>query len=187
MGAECDSDPVSNQKADFGLLFGTYEFIERFLGVRWYTPGEFGEAFAPLKKVETSGLPVDQKPAYFARSYWPFKWNEFSEKESLVFNRRMRAFGTRSGSANHTMEDFYFPYHETRPDFFALRLDGKREFGAVRPASHVAIYDDDRYAVNTADQPNRVVPRTEAIPATEDGKIVASLKPLSWNLIRLSC
>lgn len=138
MGAECDFDPVSNKKADFGLLFGTYEFIERFLGVRWYTPGEFGEAFEPLRKVETSGLPIDQQPAYFARSYWPFKWNEFTSHDSLVFNRRMRAFGTRSGSANHTMQDFYFPYHETRPDFFALRLDGKRIFGGFRPGTKPA-------------------------------------------------
>ena len=135
MGAECNDDPVARKGGDFGLLFGTYEFIERFLGVRWYTPGEFGEAFEPMKKVEVSGLPVDQKPAYFARAYWPFKWNEFTEKESLVFNRRVRAFGTRSGSANHTMQDFYFPYHETRPDFFALRLDGKREFGKFRPGT----------------------------------------------------
>ncbi|MBQ6472368.1 MAG: DUF4838 domain-containing protein [Victivallales bacterium] len=135
MGAECDANPVSRQSADFGLLFGTYEFIERFLGVRWYTPGEFGEAFEPLEKVEASGLPIDQKPAYFARAYWPFKWNEFSARESLVFNRRVRAFGTRSGSANHSMQDFYFPYHETRPDFFALRLDGKREFGGFRPGT----------------------------------------------------
>ena len=138
MGADCKDDPVGRRGSDFGLLFGTYEFIERFLGVRWYTPGEFGEAFEPLKKVETSGLPVDQKPAYFARSYWPFKWNEFSAEESLVFNRRVRAFGTRSGSANHTMQDFYFPYHETRPDFFALRLDGKREFGKFRPGTKPA-------------------------------------------------
>ena len=67
MGAECNDNPVGRKGGDFGLLFGTYEFIERFLGVRWYTPGEFGEAFEPLKKVETSGLPIDQKPAYFAR------------------------------------------------------------------------------------------------------------------------
>ena len=138
MGADCKDDPVGRKGRDFGLLFGTYEFIERFLGVRWYTPGEFGEAFEPLKKIETSGLPIDQKPAYFARSYWPFKWNEFSAEESLVFNRRVRAFGTRSGSANHTMQDFYFPYHETRPDFFALRLDGKREFGKFRPGTKPA-------------------------------------------------
>ena len=135
MGAECDSNPVGRKGVDMGLLFGTYEFIERFLGVRWYTPGEFGETFDPLKKVEIAGLPIDQTPAYFARSYWPFKWNEFTEQESLIYNRRMRAFGSRSGSANHTMQDFYFPYHETRPDFFALRLDGKRQFGGFRPGT----------------------------------------------------
>ena len=135
MGAECDYEPLSHKYADFGLLFGTYEFIERFLGVRWYTPGEFGECFEHLDKVETSGLPIDQTPAYSTRDYWPFVWNEFTSREALAFNRRLRGFGLKEGSSNHSMSDFYFLYHETDPDIFALRPDGKREFGVFKPGT----------------------------------------------------
>ncbi|MBO4513099.1 MAG: DUF4838 domain-containing protein [Victivallales bacterium] len=133
MGADCDANPVSRKEADFGLLFGTYEFIERFLGVRWYAPGTFGECYKPMEKVEVTGLPIDQTPAYYSRSYWPWTWNEFEPTDSLVFNRRMRAFGIQEGSSNHSMMDFYFPYHETKPEIFALRADGKREMGAFAP------------------------------------------------------
>jgi hypothetical protein len=133
MGADCDFDPVSRKNADFGLLFGVYEFIERFLGVRWYAPGDFGECYESLDKVEVTGLPVDQKPNYYERSYWPYIWNEFSRRDSLIFGRRMRAYGIRAGSSNHSMMDFYFPYHETMPEIFALMPDRKsRDFGAFR-------------------------------------------------------
>lgn len=132
MGADTDINPVGRKSADFGLLFGVYDFIEKFLGVRWYTPGELGECFEKMDKVETAGLPIDETPVYYARAYWPWKWNEFTEKDSLVFNRRMRAFGTKEGSSNHSMMDFHFPYKDTNPEFFALRPDGKREIGALR-------------------------------------------------------
>ena len=135
MGADNNFNPVSRKNADFGLLFGVYDFLEKFLGVRWYAPGEFGECFEKMDTVDISGLPVDETPAYYARGYWPWKWNEFSETDSLVFNRRMRAFGTRDGCSNHSMMDFYFPYHETKPEIFALRPDGKREFGAFHPGT----------------------------------------------------
>ncbi len=139
MGADCEFDPVSRKNADFGLLFGVYEFIERFLGVRWYTPGDFGECFEPLAKVEIKGLPIDQKPNYYERSYWPWIWNEFSMRDSMIFGRRMRAYGIRSGSTNHSMMDFYFPYHEKMPEIFALLPDRKnRDFGAFAKGSKPA-------------------------------------------------
>ena len=78
MGADNNFNPVSRKNADFGLLFGVYDFLEKFLGVRWYAPGEFGECFEKMDTVDISGLPVDETPAYYARGYWPWKWNEFS-------------------------------------------------------------------------------------------------------------
>ena len=55
----------------------------------------------------------------------------------------------------------------------------------LRLIEHVALYDDDRFAVNTADDPDRVVPR--AIDGTEvvNGTCTATLPPASWHLIRL--
>ncbi|TCM45692.1 alpha-N-arabinofuranosidase [Kribbella sp. VKM Ac-2568] len=51
---------------------------------------------------------------------------------------------------------------------------------------HVALYDDDRSAVNTAEDPDRVVPR--GIDGTEvtNDICTATLPPASWHMIRLS-
>jgi alpha-L-arabinofuranosidase len=51
---------------------------------------------------------------------------------------------------------------------------------------HLALYDEDRSAVNTADDPDRVQPR--AVDATEvvDGVCRATLPPASWHVILLS-
>ena len=64
---------------------------------------------------------------------WPYVYNEFTEKESLLWNRRMRMFGTGNGGANHSFMDMYFIYKESRPEIFALKPDGhSREFGNLR-------------------------------------------------------
>ncbi|TDD59028.1 alpha-N-arabinofuranosidase [Kribbella antibiotica] len=66
------------------------------------------------------------------------------------------------------------------------KLDLEIPVGGLRVAQHLALYDDDRVAVNTADDPDRVVPRV--IEGTEivDGVCTATLPPASWHLIRLT-
>jgi alpha-N-arabinofuranosidase len=58
--------------------------------------------------------------------------------------------------------------------------------GGLRVVEHLALYDDDRSAVNTADDPDRVVPRSVDGTETVDGHCTATLPPASWHLIRLS-
>lgn len=136
MGADCDRNPVSRDYGDFGLLFGVYDFLEKFLGVRWYAPGEFGETFEPRTTVEIDKLPIDEKPYCWSRYFWPYVWNEFSSQDALIFNRRLRGFGVRDGGANHSMMDLYFLYKDTRPEIFALEPDGKsRRFGSFAPGT----------------------------------------------------
>lgn len=58
-------------------------------------------------------------------------------------------------------------------------------FGEYHMVEHLVMSDADRYARNTADHPNRVAPRqVEHRPEEENGTLV--LRPLSWNVIRLS-
>jgi hypothetical protein len=53
---------------DRGTLFGAYEFLERFAGVRFYFPGELGEIVPSRKKIVCSADEV-QSPAYGMRRY----------------------------------------------------------------------------------------------------------------------
>jgi len=59
--------------------------------------------------------------------------------------------------------------------------------GGYRVVEHLAVADDDPDAVNSEEQPDRVVPA--AVPQTRvnaEGELEAELAPVSWNLIRLA-
>lgn len=67
---------------------------------------------------------------------------------------------------------------------FTVRLDGSARWRVV---THELLTSADPHAVNTADAPHTVAPRTE--PATrvaEDGTITLTLPPLSWHCLRLT-
>jgi alpha-N-arabinofuranosidase len=61
-----------------------------------------------------------------------------------------------------------------------------RAVTGLTSASHTALFDSDPDAVNTADQPERVVPRSQDDPKLDGGRLQVVLPALSWNMIRLS-
>ncbi len=50
---------------------------------------------------------------------------------------------------------------------------------------HSVLADDDIRARNTADDPDRVVPREGSGARVEDGRVRIGLPPVSWNVLRL--
>jgi alpha-N-arabinofuranosidase len=60
-----------------------------------------------------------------------------------------------------------------------------RGLGDPEVLEHVVLADDDPQAANTAEQPDRVVPRTVAGARLEAGALHAELPPRSWNVLRL--
>ncbi len=60
-----------------------------------------------------------------------------------------------------------------------------RQYADYRVAEHIVMTSDDRYAVNTENDPFRVIPRTGGTSKNECGSFTAVLNPLSWNVIRL--
>jgi len=67
-----------------------------------------------------------------------------------------------------------------------LTLD-TRATPAMRPVEHLALSAAaDPQAVNTADDPERVVPGPRPTPRHDRGSVTAVLPPMSWNLVRLT-
>ena len=60
-----------------------------------------------------------------------------------------------------------------------------RQFADMKVLEHVVLHDEDLYAVNTQEQPDRILPHNSGDAAVEDGKLTALLKHKSWNMIRL--
>jgi alpha-N-arabinofuranosidase len=69
----------------------------------------------------------------------------------------------------------------------ALPLEGDlRGIAGYSVVEHLVLEHDDRLAVNTAEQPDAVVPHARGDAQLSDGRLTASLPRLSWNVIRLS-
>jgi len=74
--------------------------------------------------------------------------------------------------------------HLTESADLAVSLAGFR--AGLRVAESWTLADDDLYAVNTATDPDRVVPRPAKDADVSDGVLRASLPPVSWTAVRLA-
>jgi alpha-L-arabinofuranosidase len=63
-----------------------------------------------------------------------------------------------------------------------LELD-LRAFPRLRAGQRVSLADDDPTAGNTAAAPDRVLPRTEELPALDGGRATVVLPPVSWHAL----
>lgn len=64
-------------------------------------------------------------------------------------------------------------------------LGDARDFDGYRVVEQIRMVHPDLKAVNTAEQPNRVIPEKANDTVFENGKLRANLLPASWNVIRL--
>ena len=60
-----------------------------------------------------------------------------------------------------------------------------RQFAAFRVIEHVTMQDEDLYAVNTEENPNRIIPAICTESGVENNSLKAVLKHKSWSMIRL--
>ncbi|GAB3459824.1 alpha-N-arabinofuranosidase [Streptomonospora sediminis] len=61
-----------------------------------------------------------------------------------------------------------------------------RGLSADRVISCLTLHDDDVYAANTRERPDRVVPRDNTDVRLEDGRLRAVLPPVSWTVLKLA-
>jgi len=58
-------------KSDWGVEFGVYDFLERFLGVRWLMPGELWTEIPPMENLTLSEVKIVENPTYLSRRLAP--------------------------------------------------------------------------------------------------------------------
>ncbi len=153
-------DPLLQDNPDVGTLFGVYEFLERFLGVRWLWPGELGTYIPKTDNLEFWSVNETREPDLNFRL---LAWSriravargerELSEEdEKLGFSQegaerygkaleillRRHRMGGRDAKppTGHAFSGWWKKYGEEHPEWFALRGDGvrghpDRDFGDV--------------------------------------------------------
>lgn len=71
VGRDGNEDPLRQDNPNAGTLFGVYEFLERFLGVRWLWPGKLGTYIPKTGSVEFRPVDETHEPALkFRLLHW---------------------------------------------------------------------------------------------------------------------
>jgi len=94
---------------DQGTCLATYDFLERFCGVRWYGPSEINIVIPSRTTLAVGGDDIRRAPALKHRAAlpggnWPFlrgQWGDFTRDQVHLYWRRLRQGGER-WAGNHT-------------------------------------------------------------------------------------
>ena len=116
-----------------GTLYGVYEFLERFLNVRWYFPTDKGMVLPPCKELVFNKLQINGAPHFSTRTLFSHslpKESGIKSSDDLVWKRRLRFGGNElSPIANHGFQWVYKKYPK-KLELYALQRDGKRKANA---------------------------------------------------------
>jgi hypothetical protein len=117
---------------DRGTLYAAYEFIEKYLGVRWFMPGLIGEVIPNEKDLKIGTFTEHQKPSF------RFRWIEsgdwaLKQKMNISVKAGKIPVGVNWKWSYHSMyqlipADKYFDDH---PEWFAL-VKGQRNRPELR-------------------------------------------------------
>lgn len=147
LGIEDDQDPL-DQSARSGTLYGVYELLHRYVGVRWLWPGDLGTHIPRTNTIRVpDGLDEVVEPALRFRRFRTrrVRWQAsnynaqlgrlaFSRQGSRdydtdlhVYLRRHRVGETEpKPPVGHYFAGWWERYGEEHPEWFMMRADGER-------------------------------------------------------------
>jgi antitoxin (DNA-binding transcriptional repressor) of toxin-antitoxin stability system len=119
-----------------GTLFAVYDFLERFVGVRFYFPGDMGTIIPShndliIKRIERRDRPdmtVRRTTLHSGQWYDPSVDDKQQQRQLNLYQYRMR-FETQYLPSNHglTRLGLLERFGETHPEYFALMSNGQRD------------------------------------------------------------
>lgn len=123
------------QMFERATLFGVYDFLERFVGVRYYFPGEIGTVVPKRGVLTVPAMDIVEAPDFSLRSlswyhgagFKPGNKKDDFERGNLEMYRLRGQ--TRSIPNCHGLSRVGLPerYAKSNPEFFALLKNGKRD------------------------------------------------------------
>ena len=109
--------------SDWGTEFGVYDFLERYVGVRWLLPGENGTDVPSRGTIFVAEGKTDNQPVFFSRLF-----SGLRGAPQAQWARCNRMHGRVS--FHHSLgENIFRPekYVATHPEFFPMK-DGQKRF-----------------------------------------------------------
>src|SRR5690606_21511721 len=115
---------IISGKTDWGTEYGVYEFLERFIGIRWLMPTELWTEIPTKSTIRISNIEITENPKFLSRSFFPIN---MENKDDLLYawgrNNRLR----NRVEFHHNLRNLFNSetINKTHPQFLPL-IDGKR-------------------------------------------------------------
>ena len=121
-------------------LYGAYDFLERFIGVRFYFPGEIGTIIPKHQSLSLPSIDIVDAPDYVSRTYsvneqW-MKKKQLSPQATQM--RRLNTYRLRyptdyiPNCHGLNARGYLKRFGKTHPEYFALMSNGKRALSSFR-------------------------------------------------------
>ncbi len=113
---------------DVGTAWGVIDFVERFMGVRFYWPGKLGESIPKSKDLIIKPAHIKDQPYFRKREIYPSGGRSVTQDVG-PHHFRMRAYDSWPIKLIvHGPHDWSGKYSKTRPEIFQMANDGGRNF-----------------------------------------------------------
>lgn len=119
---------IEGRQEEYGTINAIYTFIQKYLDVRWFWPGESGEDVPAQKTITFEPFRYRHVPQFRQRNQM-FRLSALGDSRGHSHNwvRRQRVqLDSFSADSSHAFSTWWAKYHETHPDYFALQPDGTR-------------------------------------------------------------
>lgn len=129
VGRDANIDP--EYYAESGTLWGVYDFLERFVGIRWYYPGELGTVIPQRSDLVIEPVQYRDHPHFLKRRYGRFHGalrnpmpprSDDARRVGATF-RNEELSGLPMGV--HTFRHWEGEYGEDHPEYFERDTDGR--------------------------------------------------------------
>ena len=127
------TDLRSLMRSERASAFGVYEFLERFVGCRFYFPGEMGTVVPRRNSIKIpAGTLIERTPIFSERHVSASSGVPLSVQMLNWVRIRLETDHLQCG---HGLNSFGYArrFADSNPEFFCLRSDGKRATFKVDP------------------------------------------------------
>ncbi len=113
---------VGTKQTEAGTANAIYTFLQNYLGVRWFWPGELGEDVPVSERIAFEPFTYHFNPPFLQRRVFGRPGGELRD-----WTRHQRILlDSLQISIGHAFDEWWDLYHADHPDYFALQPDGTR-------------------------------------------------------------
>lgn len=128
--------PIEGRQLEYGSINAVYTFLQDWLGVRWFWPGELGTDVVEQERIAVEPFAYRYAPVFWGRNgvlRLSALDNRSGNSRDWVRFQRLQLDSLETPPSGHAFADWHARFYDTNRDYFAMQPDGERRLGIGAP------------------------------------------------------